>query len=240
MPAGPWSGPNAVTVSGQDANLLVDPAPIVMPDGSVLLYYLMDYTTSGDPATSQPGSVYKFGVARSTSTTTFTHQGVAYTQNSSMADPFPMMLANGTIRLLFWAPASPGSMFSVTATDTTGLRFGTIDAGSRAPTSGAPGALVIGSTYYIYAGGNYYTSSDGLNFTLGGGSGVVDHAIAAGDGTYVSAYIYAAALPLSQRTCISTSPDGKSWTKVAEVGAGGVPGIVKFGGAYHVYALAPR
>ena len=39
-----------LTVSGHDALSLVDPSPVLMPDGTILLYYFMSYQNSGDPA----------------------------------------------------------------------------------------------------------------------------------------------------------------------------------------------
>lgn len=231
-PAGPWSS-QTVTVSGHDALGLVDPSPILMPDGTILLYYLMSYQNTGDPARSQPNNQWKIGVAQSTdSGRSFTHRGVAYTGNSSTTDPFPLMLdANGTIRLLM-SPGGP-SVLSVTATDGTGLHFAsTLDPGTRANTGGVPGALKIGSTYYLYVNGvNYFTSSDGLSFSLGGLTTLSLESpspIDAGGGTYLMAYICAGGSNVAAHvSCMASSADGRTWTNIGQVGAGSVPGLVK-------------
>ena len=236
---GPWSGPTTVTVSGHDAKGLVDPAPILMPDGSILLYYLMDYQTTGDPALTQPGNVWKYGVARG-SGASFAHQGVAFQSTSSMADPAPLLIdSNGTIRLFGWSPGGASGMFSVTATDGSGTHFGGRDAGLVVTGSGKPGALKIGSTYYLYFNGSYVTSNDGLNFTLGsGGAGPTGSPVAVGNGTYLMAYICSPAPPNAQRSCISSSTDGRTWTRVGEIGLGGVPGMVRdASGTLRVYVV---
>jgi hypothetical protein len=217
----------------------VDPSPILMPDGSILLYYLMSYQTNGDPAASQPNNQWKIGVAKSTDNgLTFAHQGVAYTFGSSTTDPFPLMLDSaGTIRLL----VSQGSNVpSVTASDATGVHFAaSLDAGLRTTTGGVPGALKIGGTYYIYGCGangiGYYTSADGLNFTFGGtaiaptvGTTCDPSPIDAGDGTYLMAFKRGAGTgPASDSTYMASSTNGKSWTELGLVGAGSVPGLVK-------------
>jgi hypothetical protein len=236
--SGPWTS-QTITVTGSDALGLVDPSPILMPDGSILLYYLMSYQTTGDPAASQPGNLWKMGVAKSTDNgLTFAHQGVAYSFNVSATDPFPMMIdAAGTIRLL----ASQGqNVPSVTATDTTGLHFAaSLDAGLRTTTGGVPGALKIGSTYYIYGCGTtgigYYTSADGLSFTFGGtaiaptvGTTCDPSPIDAGGGTFLMAFKRGGNTgPASDSTYMATSANGKNWTELGLVGAGSVPGLVK-------------
>ncbi len=204
-----------------------------MPDGSILLYYLMSYQTTGDPAATQPGNLWKIGVAQSTDNgRSFTHRGVAYTGTSSTADPFPLMLdTRGTLRLFF---GPQGGVRSVTATDATGLTFpSTPDPGLRVSTSGAvPGALKIGSTYYLYVNGaNYYTSPDGLTFSLGGLTTLSLNApspIDAGGGTYLMAYVCAGGSDAAAHvTCMASSADGRTWTNIGQVGAGSVPGLVK-------------
>lgn len=213
-----------------------------MPDGSILLYYLMSYQTTGDPATSQPNNEWKLGVAQSTDNgLSFAHRAVVFTFTSGTTDPFPMLLgAGGAIRLL----ASQGrNIPSVTATDASGLRFAsTADPGFRATTVGVPGALRVGATYYLYGCGNtgieYLTSADGLTFSPGGtaiastsGTTTCDPSpIDAGGGGYLMAFKRGTAGstgPQSDVTFIASSADGVGWTEVREVGAGSVPGLVR-------------
>lgn len=236
--AGPWSAGEKITVSGHGARSLVDPAPILMPDGSVLLYYLMNYSKS-DPATSQPGNQWKFGVARALSNATFTHLGVAFTQSSSAVDPFPLMLPNGLIRLFFWR-ASPG-IISTTATDTTGLTFGALESGTRSDGSGEPGVVKIAGTYFMYSGGQYFTSADAFTFGAAQPTGIQSgHPIDAGGGTFLMAYVceQGSRPPTTNITCIASSTNGRNWTQVARLGPGGVPGLVKdASGTLRVYAV---
>ncbi len=246
---GPWSS-QTVTVTGSDALGLVDPSPLKLSDGTILLYYLMSYVTSGDPAASQPGNLWKIGVASSSDNgVTFTHQGVAYTFTQSTTDPFPMVLPNGTIRLL----ASQGTnVVSVTATDNTGLHFSTTqDAGSRVSNGGVPGALLVGTKNYIYgcgAGILWSQSTDGLAFTLGGtaiagGSGIVcdPSPIDNGGGSYLMAFKRrptGASGPNADTTYMASSNDGQSWTQIGTVGVGSVPGLVKDkNGVYRIYVV---
>lgn len=239
--AGPWTKTTA-TVGGSDALSLVDPSPIRMPDGSILLYYLMSYVANADPAASQPNNQWKMGVAQSLDNgVNFAHKGVAYTFGSSTTDPFPMLLPNGRIRLLF----SQGStVLSITANDNTGLSFpATLDSGSRSTTGGIPGALLIGAQNFLYTcnnGINYATSSDGLNFTTRGlalarptGSDVIcdPSPIDAGGGNYLMAYKIhptgGASGPAGDRTWLASSTNGTSWTSIGQIATGGVPGLVR-------------
>ena len=236
--AGPWSAGQKISVTGHDAKSLVDPAPILMPDGSVLMYYLMNYSSS-DPASSQPGNQWKFGVARATSNSTFTHLGVALTQTSSAVDPFPLMLPSGLIRLFFWR-AAPG-IISATSSDTTGLTFSALDAGTRSNGAGEPGVVKIGATYFMYAGGANFSSADATTFGNGQMTGIQSgHPIDAGGGTYLMAYVceLGSQSPSTNVTCIASSTNGTSWTQVARLGAGSVPGLVKdASGTLRVYAV---
>jgi hypothetical protein len=247
-PTGGWTS-QTITITGADSLGVVDPSPILMPDGSILLYYLMSYQTTGDPAASQPNNQWKMGVARSTDNgNTFAHQGVAFTFGSSTTDPFPMLLDNGLIRLL----ASQGTNVpSVTATDTTGLHFsGTADAGLRSSSGGIPGALKIGATYYLYgcgpAGIVYSTSIDGLNFSLAGtaipasgGGTLCDPSPIDAGGTYLMAFKRGAGSgPSTDSTYIASSSDGRIWTDLGLVGTGSVPGLVKDrNGILRIYAV---
>ncbi len=248
-PTGPWTLSTA-TVTGHDALGLVDPSPILMSDGSILLYYLMSYTQGGDPAAAQPNNQWKMGVAKSTDNgVTFAHQAVAYTFGSSTTDPFPLLLDSGLIRLL----ASQGSRVpSVTATSTTGVTFAASqDPGFRVTSGGVPGALKVGGTFYIYGCGSggilYFSSSDGLSFSSGGTSvgltstGTIcdPSPIDNGGGTYLMAFKKGTGGgPSTDSTYMATSTDGKRWTELGLVGQGSVPGLVKDRtGTLRIYAV---
>ena len=199
-----------------------------MPDGTILIYYLMN-NNQGDPLLAQPDNQWKIGVAQSTDNgVSFTHRGVVYTGTTGTADPFPLMIdASGTIRLFMGGPAGSPNVFSVTATDSTGLHFAsTLDPGFRLVTVGDPEALKIGSTYYLYSNNRYFTSSDALHFGPFGGSPISGagnpYPIDAGGGTYLGAYECGNLL-----VCMASSTDGITWTQTSQVGSGSVPGLVK-------------
>ena len=241
-PAGPWTI-QTVPVSGVDVVSLVDPAPILMPDGRLLVYYTMNNQPLGDPGQGQPNNQWKIGVAQSTDNgVSFTHMGVVFTGSSSTIDPFPLIIdASGTIRLFMAGPFGSPNIFSITATDNTGFHFAsTLDAGFRAMGHGDPEAIKIGSTYFLYSGGTYFTSSDGLNFGPFGGHPVLGtgggfNAINGGNGTYLAAFECENLL-----VCTASSSDGITWTQTSQVGFGSVPGLVRTSdGIYRIYTPGP-
>jgi hypothetical protein len=254
-PSGPWVTASAsVTGAPTDSIGLVDPSPIRMSDGSILLYYLVATISGTDPAASQLNNQWKMGVAKSTDGgLTFQHQGIASTDTSSATDPFPMVLTNGTIRLLI---SQGNTVKSVTATDSTGLNFAaSADAGTRSTVGGVPGALRIGNLHYQYVCGNgiqYLTSTDGMNFTLGGvaiaGGGLITcdpSPIDQGVGVsprYLMAFKRRAAGgtgPTADTSYMASSPDGITWSVMGTIGSGGVPGLVRdSAGTYRVYVPA--
>ena len=105
---------------------------------------------------------------------------------------------------------------------------------------GDPEALKIGSTYFLYAGGGYFTSTDGLNFgPLGGhplpGAGGDLYAIPGANGTFIAAYTCGNLL-----ICMASSSDGITWTQTSQVGSGSVPGLVRTSdGIYRIYVPGP-
>ncbi len=253
-PAGPWQH-KTVVVSGGDALELVDPSPVLLPDGRILLYYLMNYAGRGDPAAGQPNNQWKMGVAESTDDgESFVERGTAFVSPTSITDPFPMVLADGRIRMLY-AQTINGtpSVLSATSSDATGLTFPyTPDAGVRSAGASIPGALRIGSTYYLYACGEgitYATSSDGLAFgarsvAIPPSAGITcdPSPVSAGPASHVMAYKtrpMGVQDPRSDTTYIATSTNGTSWTRLATpVGAGSVPGLVRDrNGLYRIYVV---
>ena len=254
--SGPWTTRDVV-VAGTDALQLVDPSPVLMPDGTILLYYLMNYFREGDPAAAQPNNQWKMGVAVSTDDgLSFTHRGAALTTNVAITDPFPMVLTDGRIRMLYaQTTGSTSYVYSVTSADATGLTFPyTADAGARSTGASIPGALRIGSTFYLYtceAGIMWASSTDGLTF------GPRSTAIAGSPTTgilcdpspiQVAANSYAMAYktrppgvqnPRSDSTYIATSTNGTTWTRLPTVvGTGSVPGLVRDrNGVFRVYVV---
>jgi hypothetical protein len=253
-PAGPWQH-KTVVVSGGDARELVDPSPVLLPDGRILLYYLMNYSGRGDPAAGQPNNQWKMGVAESTDDgESFVERGTAFVSPTSITDPFPMVLADGRIRMLY-AQTLNGtpSVLSATSSDATGLTFPYApDAGVRSAGASIPGALRIGSTYFLYACGEgitYATSSDGLAFgarsvAIPPSAGITcdPSPVSAGPTSHVMAFKtrpMGAQDPRADTTYLATSTNGTSWTRLATpVGVGSVPGLVRDrNGLYRIYVV---
>jgi hypothetical protein len=241
-PAGPWAGPAPVTVTGHGVHKLVDFSPILMPDGSMLMYYSM---ANDEHLTDVPS----IGVAHSTDGVNFVHRATVLTPGN-VSDPFPLRIdALGTIRL-FFSQKNP-TVRSATSTDASGISF-TADAGTRTTTGGVPGALKIGSTYFLYVHGgsdgiiSYLTSPDGVTFTVGASTGLQGGSaspIDAGGGSYLMAYICAGNGPNTRvethESCVASSTDGRTWTETSHIGQGSVPGLVKdMNGVFRVYVAA--
>ena len=97
----------------------VDPSPILLKNGDILLYVLGSNVTSGDPGKSQPDNTWRMIVARSTDNgESFEEVGVAYSQKSNMTDPFIVLLPSNEFRLYL---SKGASVFSATSKD--GITF---------------------------------------------------------------------------------------------------------------------
>jgi len=251
---GPWEF-KTVAIRGGDALEVVDPSPVLMPDGRILLYYLMNYQRGGDPGASQPGNQWKMGVAESTDHgESFTERGTAFTSPVAITDPFPMVLADGRIRMLYaQTVAGSSQVFSATSADSTGLTFPyAADPGTRSVGASIPGALRIGGTYFLYAcaeGITYATSTDGLTFgaravALPPSSGIIcdPSPISLSPTSHVMAFktrTPGATNPSADSTYLATSTNGTTWNRLpAPVGPGSVPGLVRDrNGLYRIYVV---
>ncbi|MBU6366168.1 MAG: Ig-like domain-containing protein [Gemmatimonadetes bacterium] len=251
---GPWAF-KTVSIRGGDALEVVDPSPVLMPDGRILLYYLMNYQRGGDPASNQPGNQWKMGVAESTDHgESFTERGTAFTSPVAITDPFPMVLADGRIRMLYaQTVAGTSQVLSATSADSTGLTLPyAADPGTRSIGASIPGALRIGATYYLYTcaeGISYATSTDGLTFgaravAISSYSGITcdPSPISTGPSSHVMAFKtrpMGSNDPRSDSTYLATSTNGTSWTRLpTPVGPGSVPGLVRDrNGLYRIYVV---
>jgi hypothetical protein len=251
---GPWQV-RTVVVRGGDALELVDPSPVLMPDGRILIYYLMNYQRGGDPSTSQPASQWKMGVAESTDDgESFVERGTALTSPVAITDPFPLVLADGRIRMLYAQTVGTTSyVYSATSSDATGLTFPyAADAGARSTGASIPGALRIGATHFLYAcaeGITYATSTDGLTFgpravAIPPVAGIIcdPSPISTSPTSHVMAYKIrppGVQNPRSDTTYLATSTNGTTWTRLpTAVGPGSVPGLVRDrNGIYRIYVV---
>jgi hypothetical protein len=237
--AGPWAGPQVVTISGHGVRGVVDASPILMADGTIFLYYSM---ANDDHLVDVPS----IGVAQSADGLNFSHRAVAHAPGN-VSDPFPLLIDGGYIRL-FFSQRNPRVM-SATSTSPAGLAF-TADEGARSTIGGVPGALRVGSTYFLYVKRDgepmsYMTSTDGLTFAPGGPTGLAGGSpspIDAGDGTYLMSYTCSAqdssTDARTHESCLASSLDGRTWTETTKLGPGSVPGLVRDGnGLLRVYVV---
>ena len=230
----------------------VDPSPILLRNGDILLYVLGSNVTSGDPGKSQPDNTWRMIVARSNDNgKSFEEVGVAYSQKSNMTDPFPVLLPSGEFRLYL---SKGASVFSATSKD--GISFKK-DKGNRSSKGkgGVPGALVLkdGSVIlYVCKEKNilYKTSKDGMKFKKSRiaikapkGTSLCDPSpIVNPSGGYTMAYKVREPAnsknPKDDIIMLADSVDGKEWTtRNKSVGAGSVPGLViDSKGDWHIYA----
>jgi len=232
QPAGPWTGPQNVTIAGETAGSCPDPSPLLLANGQILLYYTVATSTSATPS---------IAVAQSSDGFSFTKRGLVYTAGSdgfaNVSDAFPLILPNGTVRV-FFSPFGPET-YSITSLDSTGITFpASLDAGLRSASGGVPGALHIASSYYLYVNSNgatccttqYLTSPDGITFTAAGNLSLADSdafsPLATSGGQYLSVYQCAGSGPTGAVTCLASSNDGIHWTQVSQVGPGSVPALV--------------
>ena len=230
----------------------VDPSPILLKNGDILLYVLGSNVTSGDPGKSQPDNTWRMIVARSTDDgKSYEEVGVAYSQKSNMTDPFIVLLPSGEFRLYL---SKGASVFSATSED--GISFKK-DKGNRSSKGkgGVPGALVLknGSVIlYVCKEKNilYKISKDGMKFKKSGiaikapkGTSLCDPSpIVNPAGGYAMAYKVRKPAnsknPKDDIIMLADSVHGKEWTtRIKPVGVGSVPGlVVDSKGVWHIYA----
>ena len=240
----------AAPIKGLTTLGAVDPAPILMPQGDILLYSLGSNQTRDDPARSQPDNTWRILVAKSKDGgKTFVEKGVAYQENKSMTDPFALRLKDGLIRIYI----SRGNRV-LSATSRDGIVFER-DPGFRSDRKGGvPGAVIVNDgTVYLFVcerqGIRRLRSSDGMDFRDDGmaikapsGRAVCDpHPMHNPKGGYVMAYKEkdpAVKDPRFDEIRLADSVDGRSWTPRREkVGTGSVPGLViAKDGTWRIYA----
>jgi hypothetical protein len=256
--SGPWTKTN-LTLNNPPSGAVgfVDPSPILMSDGTILLYYLIA-TANGEPGSVQANNQWQIGVAKSLDNgLSFTHQKVVFTFGVGSTDPFPLRLADGRIRL--YVSQGP-NVVSVTSLDSTGLNFpATADSGFRTTSGGVPGALLLGSTYYLFTCSStglsiqYQTSNDGLLF-----NGPMNTTLSTDPSQFICdpspldlgptnsprfLMTYklkpaSASGMNSDVSFIASSNDAINWTSVGKIGTASVPGlVVDKNGVYRVYAV---
>lgn len=181
-----WSEKTNAKFTGIGDKVPVDPAPFLMDDGKIRLYYFdINEGRSGTKATNK---IYS---AISTDGVNFTQEeGIRFAKND-IYDPF--VLKDGSTWRLYVGQIEGNSVVSATSTD--GLTF--TEEGVAYTGGAVPFVQKEGSTYYLFTAGiNIASSTDGSKFTSTGksflsGSGKVTadpSVLKLADGTYLMFY----------------------------------------------------
>ncbi|MCR4278092.1 MAG: exo-alpha-sialidase [Candidatus Berkelbacteria bacterium] len=155
-----WTEKTNVKFTGIGDKVPVDPAPFLMEDGTIRIYYFD--INEGRSDTKSTNKIYS---AISTDGTNFTQEeGVRFAKND-IFDPF--VLKDGSIWRLYAGLAQGNSVVSATSTD--GLTF--TEEGTAFTGGSVPFVQKEGDTYYLYTAGiNIATSTNGSKFTATGKS----------------------------------------------------------------------
>lgn len=238
-------------IANTTTDTVVDPGLIKLSNGDILLYYLAS-NGHGDPASEQPDNKWRIGVARSTDNgESFSQEAIVFTANSTLSDPEPLELTDGSF-VIYNLDITNNAIVSFSSTGTDPTQFNSsLDSGQRISAAGTPGALKIGSNYYVFGcnsdGIVYYSSSDGQSFTysgiaLSGTDGYIacDASISQmQNGTYIMAYKLSpngSDTPETDVVLWASSSDGLTYTPGGLIGYGSVPGlIIDSNGTWRVY-----
>jgi hypothetical protein len=181
-----WSNRTNAKFTGIGDEVPVDPAPLLMDDGKIRLYYFD--INEGRTGTKSTNKIYS---AISTDGINFTQEeGVRFAKND-IYDPF--VLKDGSTWRLYVGQIAGNSVVSATSTD--GLTF--TEEGTAYTGGAVPFVQKEGGTYYLFTAGiNIASSTDGSKFTSTGksflsGSGKVTadpSVLKLSDGTYLMFY----------------------------------------------------
>lgn len=181
-----WTAKETVYIKGLGDKVAVDPAPFLMDDGRVRLYYF-DIEGSKNPAED-----FKIYSAISTDGINFAEEGVCFS-NPGTLDP-DVIKVDDTWRL-YTGDIENNATISATSSD--GLNF--TKEGTAYSGGSVPDVFYKDNTYFLYTVGiNIATSEDGKSFTDTGKSfrsqlGMVTadpSVIELNDGSYMMLYKY--------------------------------------------------
>ena len=156
-----WSAKTEVKFNGLGDKVPVDPAPFLMDDGKIRLYYYD--INEGRSGTDDPTN--KIYSAISTDGTSFTQEDGVRFAKKDIFDPF--VLKDGSTWRLYVGQIEGNAVVSATSTD--GLTFS--EEGTAYSGGAVPFVQKEGATYYLFTAGiNIASSTDGSNFTATGRS----------------------------------------------------------------------
>ena len=150
-----WSEKVNITIQGQGEKVAVDPAPFLLPDGRIRLYFF-DIADTRVPGRS--GKIYS---ALSDNGVDFViEQGVRLERQEGLFDP-DVIWVDGT---WFMYVGDGTGQKTVVATSTDGMTF--TEKGVAYGEGAIPNVFYNGKQFFLYTGGiDIATSTDGLTFT---------------------------------------------------------------------------
>ncbi|MFH2104958.1 MAG: hypothetical protein ABII72_01845 [Parcubacteria group bacterium] len=154
-----WSAKETAYVKGLGTKVTADPAPILLDDGRIRIYYF-DIS-----ATPEPGEDFKIYSAISQDGVNFIQEDGVRFANPGTLDPDVIKV--GDTWRLYTGDIENDSTISATSTD--GLNF--TKEGTAFKGGAVPDVFYKDDTYYLYTAGiNIATASDGKSFTATGKS----------------------------------------------------------------------
>ncbi|EKD23172.1 MAG: hypothetical protein ACD_83C00018G0002 [uncultured bacterium] len=177
-----WSNKVNISITGLDNKVAVDPAPFLMSDGRIRLYYFDISTTTR-------------GTTKNTIYSAMSSDGVNFTEEAGGRFTYPDIYDPDVIKVgqIWRMYVGTGDQKVLTASSTDGLTF-TYE--GVAATGGAiPNIIQKNNTYYLFTGGiDIWTSSNGKTFTktsnrFDAGKLTADPGVAQlNDGSYLMVY----------------------------------------------------
>ena len=152
-----WSEKRYINIEGVGDKVPVDPAPYLLDNGQIRLYYFDINEGRGFQGTGD--STNKIYSAVSTDGVNFTEEGVCFTK-AGVFDP-DVIKVNDLWRL-YVGDLAGNKVISATSAD--GLNF--VEEGTAYTGGAVPDVFFKNDTYYLYTAGiDISTSSDGASFT---------------------------------------------------------------------------
>jgi hypothetical protein len=152
-----WSEKQIITIDGVDDKVAVDPAPYLLPDGRIRLYYFDIGTTRTE------------GLDNNTIYSAVSSDGINFTQEEGSRFTYPAIFDPDVIKVgdtwRMYVGTDNQKVLSATSTD--GLSF-TYE-GIALEAAAIPNVLYENGIYYLFTGGiEISTSTDSLKFTRTG------------------------------------------------------------------------
>jgi len=152
-----WSEKEFINIQGIDDRVPVDPAPLLLNDGRIRLYY---FDINEERSSTNPERKNKIYSAISSDGINFVQENGIRFSEKNIYDP-DVILVNNTYRM--YVGEIPNNRV-ISATSSDGLNF--IEGGVAYNDGAVPDVFFKNNTYYLYTAGiDISTSADGTSFT---------------------------------------------------------------------------